>query len=95
MVVAQCQVGFAACLVHAALEDLEDQLGCLVAELAREDLQAFERRGLHRVEAVMLEHRADRVERRPAAADLVSQKVPGTRWRLDDLRHEYILLVAG
>ncbi len=78
VVVAQGQVGFAGGFVGSPFEDLEDECRGFVAELAGEDLQALERGGLQGVEAVTLEHRADGVERRPAAAHFLSQEIPGT-----------------
>jgi hypothetical protein len=77
VVVAQGQVCFATGLVDTPLEDLEDERRGVLTELSSENLQPLERRGLQRVEAVTLEHRADGVERHLAAPHVISQEIPG------------------
>ena len=78
-VIAQRQVRLAAALVLAAAQDLEDELLALVPVLAHEDVEALERGGAERLEAVASEHRADQGERPLPGLELAGKKVTGTR----------------
>src|SRR5204863_10063823 len=53
-IIAERQVGLARALVLAALEDFEDELVALLAVLAQERLDVFDRGRLQRLEAVAL-----------------------------------------
>ena len=82
-VVSQREVRFAAGLVLAALEDLEDELVALFAVLPEERLNVLERRRFERLESVPLVHLADDTNDVLPPSDVVGQKVTGTAGGLD------------
>ena len=74
-VVAQREIGLAARLVLAALENLENELVAFFAVLAEQRLDVLERGRLERLEPVALVHLANDADHVLAATDVVGQEV--------------------
>ncbi len=81
-VVAQRQIRFAALLVLAAAQDLENQLVAFLAVLAEQRLDVLERRRLERLEPIAFVHTADDPDDVLAPADVVGKKIACSGWRL-------------